>query len=134
VKAEPAPATPTKPSLGGAAAAPPVTPTVQKAEPTSVTPAKSLGGTATPATPPTSQKPSAVKVEGGRPALDALLKQMGVGLERVQNAALGVTDGSGGLNMDRMKIILQHFNKDPSGSRAELDSKLSLLLTSLGVL
>lgn len=119
---------------------------VQKAEPTPVTPVKSLGGVAvggtaapatppssSPATPPTSQKASAVKVERSRPALDALLKEMGIGLERVQLAALGKADAAGGLYVDQVKIILQHFNEDPSGNRPDLNSKLSLLLRSLGV-
>ena len=58
---------------------------VQKAEPTPVTPVKSLGGVAAPATPLTAQKAGAVKAEGGRPVLDALLKKMGINLQVLQN-------------------------------------------------
>ncbi len=106
---------------------------VQKAEPTPVTPVKSLGGAASPATPPTSQKAGALKVEGGRPVLDALLKDMGIDLQVLQNAAAGKTLSQHGLNMPEIQLVLNHFRKDATGSRAELDSELSRLLASLGV-
>jgi hypothetical protein len=106
---------------------------VQKAEPTPVTPVKSLGGVAAPATPLTAQKAGAVKVEGGRPVLDALLKDMGIDLQVLQNAAAGKSLSAKGLNMPEIERVLKHFKKDATGSRAELNAELSGLLASLGV-
>jgi len=106
---------------------------VQKAEPTPVTPVKSLGGAAAPATPLTAQKAGAVKVEGGRPVLDALLKDMGIDLQVLQNAAAGKSLSAKGLNMPEIERVLKHFKKDATGSRAELNAELSGLLASLGV-
>jgi hypothetical protein len=109
---------------------------VQKVEPGSVTPVKSHGGTAvaSPATPTTLLKAAPVKGQDRRPALEVLLKEMGIGLERLQNAALGKSASKDGLNMEDIARVLQHFNTDTTGcKRAELDSKLLLLLRSFGV-
>jgi hypothetical protein len=109
---------------------------VQKAVRASVTPVKSLGSSAaiSPATPATALKAARVKSEDGRPALEALLKEMGIGLERLRAASRGKSDGKNGLNMGDVQIVLHHFNVETDGcKRADLDSKLSHLLSSLGV-
>ena len=108
---------------------------VQKVEPGAVTPVKSGGGAAAayPPTPPTARKAAPVKVEDGRPKLDALLQEMGIDLERLQNAASGKCASQNGLNMPEMQTVLQHFDRDASGCRADLNSELSLLLRSFGL-
>ena len=103
VKAEPHPTTPTKPSLGGTAAATPTT--VQKALP--------------------------VKKEDGKSQMEALLREMKIDIERVRNAAANKADGKGGLNMDAIEIIFERFGIEASGGRPGYNEKLSQLLTSL---
>jgi len=96
---------------------------------------KSVAGTAaaSPATPLTAQKAAPVKADDGRPALEALLKEMGIDLARLQKAVCGKSITHGGLNITEIKAVLQHFNQNAAGGRKELESKLSLLLSSLGV-
>ena len=103
VKAEPNPTTPTKPSLGGTAAATPTT--VQKALP--------------------------VKKEDGKSQMEALLSEMKIDIDTVRNAAAGKANSKGGLNMDDIEIIFHRFGIEPSGGRTDYNEKLSELLTSL---
>ena len=128
---EVAPSTPK--SVAGTAAASPVT-SVTAPEVAPSTP-KSVAGTAaaSPATPLTAQKAAPVKADDGRPALEALLKEMGIDLARLQKAVCGKSITGGGLNITEIKAVLQHFNQNAAGGRKELESKLSLLLSSLGV-
>jgi hypothetical protein len=128
---EVAPSTPK--SVAGTAAASPAT-SVTAPEVAPSTP-KSVAGTAaaSPATPLTAQKAAPVKADDGRPALEALLKEMGIDLARLQNAVCGKSISGGGLNITEIKAVLQHFNQNAAGGRKELESKLSLLLSSLGV-
>ena len=109
---------------------------VQKAERAPVTPMKYVGSpaAASPATPATAQKAAPVKAEDGRPALEALLKEMRIGPERLRAAARGKSESKNGLNVEDVRTVLQHFNVDTAGClRPELDSKLSHLLSCLGV-
>jgi hypothetical protein len=96
---------------------------------------KHVSGTAaaSPATPLTAQKAVPKRADDARPKLEALLKQKGIALENLQKAARGKSGGAGGLYVEDIKTILNHFDYDQSGLRAELESKLSLLLSSLGV-
>jgi hypothetical protein len=103
VKAEPNPTTPTKPALGGTAAA----------------------------TPTTAQKVLPVKKEDGKSQMEALLSEMKIDIERLRNAAADKSKSEGGLNMDAIKIIFHRFGIDSSGGRTDYNEKLSELLTSL---
>ena len=103
VKAEPNPTTPTKPSLGGTAAATPTT--VQKALP--------------------------VKKEDGKSQMEALLRDMKIDIERVRNAADNKPESKGGLNMDAIEVVFERFGIEASGGRQGYNEKLSQLLTSL---
>jgi hypothetical protein len=133
-KAERAPVTPMK-YVGSPAAASPATPaTAQKAAPSPATPATAQKAAPSPATPATAQKAAPVKAEDGRPALEALLKEMRIGPERLCAAARGKSESKNGLNVEDVRTVLQHFNVDTAGClRPELDSKLSHLLSCLGV-
>ena len=109
---------------------------VQKAERAPVTPMKYVGSpaAASPPTPATAQKAAPVKAEDGRPALEALLKEMRIGPERLRAAARGKSESKNGLKVEDVRTVLQHFNVDTAGClRPELDSKLSHLLSCLGV-
>jgi len=87
---------------------------------------------ARPATPPTAQKAGLVTRKIDK-RLEVVLKEINVDLETLKNAANGLSQSRGGLNMPEIKYILEHFKLDSSGLRASLNSKLLDLLTSLEV-
>ena len=107
---------------------------LQKA-PAPVTPVKvfSGGATGSPATPVTAQKAVTVKMEVGHSELEVLLKQMQIDIQTLRNAAAGKSKSAQGLNIPEIEQVLNHFKIDISGKRADLNSKLSGLLASLGV-
>ena len=84
-------------------------------------------------TPLTAQNSGLVKIEGAKSALDALLKQMQIDLQTLHNAAGGKCLSQKGLNKAEIERVLNHFKIDNSGSRQDLNSKLSRLLTALRV-
>jgi hypothetical protein len=72
-------------------------------------------------------------MEVGHSELEVLLKQMQIDIQTLRNAAAGKSESVQGLNIPEIQQVLNHFKIDISGKRADLNSKLSGLLASLGV-
>ncbi len=88
---------------------------------------------AAPAVPAAAQRADPFKAQSASGGLQVLLDQMQIDLHRLQNAAGGKSLSQKGLNKPEIERVLTHFKVDCSGSRQDLNSKLSQLLGLLRV-